>query len=67
MFFKKESLQEAPLGYWEEYSYMLAVPKDENEDLISGIFEKVSNMNDIKLIEKKYLSDEEPRKYEGSL
>lgn len=60
MFFKKESLQEAPLGYWEEYSYMLVVPKDDNEDLVSGIFEKVSDMNDVELIEKKYLSDEEP-------
>ena len=40
MFFKKkeksEVLQEAPLGYWEEKSYMLAVPKDESKDCWRG-------------------------------
>lgn len=69
MLFKKEEYKEAPLGYWEEYSYMLVVPKDDNEDLISSIFDRASKMKDIKLLEKKFLSDEEPGsmllEYEG--
>lgn len=61
MLFKKEVLKEAPLGYWEEKSYMLAVPKDESKDLVDEIFDKVAKMKDVKLLEKKYLSKEEPR------
>ncbi len=67
MLFKKEVLKEQQLGYWEEKSYMLVVPKDENQDLVDGIFDKVSKVEGVKLLEKKYLSQEEPRKYESEL
>ena len=67
MLFKKEVLKEQPLGYWEEKSYMLVVPKDESQNLVDGIFDKVANMEGVKLLEKKYLSQEEPRKHEAKL
>ena len=46
---------------------MLVVPKDDNQDLVDGIFDKVSKVEGVKLLEKKYLSQEEPRKYESEL
>ena len=63
MFLKKEKadvLKEAPLGYWEEKSYMLVIPKDDNEDLITPIFERISTIENIEIKEKRYLTENEP-------
>lgn len=63
MFFKKENteiLKESPLGYWEEKSYMLVIPKHDTEDLITPIFERISTIENIEIKEKRYLTDNEP-------
>ncbi len=39
---KKKELVEAPLGYWEEKSYMLAIPKDEKYEFSTSAFDRVS-------------------------
>ncbi len=54
------ALKEAPLGYWEESSYMLAVPKDESKDMLDGIFERVSCIDGVKIIKKSIPTDKEP-------
>ena len=66
MFFKKkeksEVLQEAPLGYWEEKSYMLAVPKDESKDLLEGVFERVAAIEGVEIMGKCLPCEEQPGK-----
>ena len=47
MFFNKnknktEELEEKPLGYWEEESYMLVIPESPDRELIESISERVS-------------------------
>ena len=64
MFFKKkkdnnlESIKEAPLNYWEEKSYMMAIPKDSSKDMLEGIFDRVSGIKGV-VIKAKSLPDEE--------
>ncbi len=65
MFFKKkgrEVLEEAPLGYWEEKSYLLAIPKDSSVDMLDGIFERVAAIEGLTLIAKSYPGEEQPGK-----
>lgn len=57
-----ENLKEAPLGYWEEESYMLVVPEEASKELLDGIFERVSNIEGIKIKKKHPLTDKEPGK-----
>lgn len=59
MLFKKkkesinvDSLKEAPLGYWEEASYMMVIPKDESKDMTEGIFDRVSGIDGVEIIER---------------
>lgn len=55
MFFKrKPKLEEKPLYYWEEKSYMLVIPKEENEDILKNALERLEAMKDIKLLENHY-------------
>lgn len=61
MFFnKKKSLEEAPLGYWEEKSYMMIIPSNELRNPLVGLFERVADIEGVEIIEKKDLSDTEP-------
>lgn len=66
MFFNKkkvmESLKEAPLGYWEEKSYMMAIPKEGSADLLDGIFERISAVAGISIKAKKLPNEEQPGK-----
>ncbi len=57
--FKKSnlSLTEAPLGYWEEKSYMLAIPEDEEKNPMIGLFERVEKIPDLEILAKRDLSE----------
>ena len=59
---EEEELKEAPLGYWEEKSYMIAIPRDDTRDLVKGIFERVEAINGVQIKEKIELTEEEPGK-----
>ncbi len=50
----KKKLVEQPLNYWEEKSYMMVIPKDQEEDLITPCFDRISSIKGIKLIESNY-------------
>lgn len=56
MFKKKEEIKEMPLGYWEESSYMLVIPENANMGLLEGVFERVANLENVKIIEKNPLT-----------
>lgn len=61
MFFsKKKNLEEAPLGYWEEKSYMMVIPSNELRNPLVGLFERVADIEGLKILEQKELSDEAP-------
>lgn len=64
MFFKKKEktpvLQEAPLGYWEEESYMMAVPKDESKDILDGLFERVAAIEGVEIKAKCLPNEDHP-------
>ncbi len=63
MFFKKkdkECFEEAPLGYWEQNSYMQVVPESDTNDLLSGIFERVSQIDGVTIKEKSSCTSNEP-------
>lgn len=69
MFFKKkeknnnlEALKEAPLEYWEEKSYMMAVPKDESKDILDGLFDRVAAVKGVEIKAKSLQSEEQPGK-----
>lgn len=57
--FRKE-LKEAPLGYWEEQSYMMVILKNEDDNPLNGIFERVEQIDDLEILEKKQISIMEP-------
>lgn len=60
MFFKKNklnNLQEAPLGYWEEKSYMLVVSEEKTEDLLKDLEDKISKIKDVKVEGESFLID----------
>lgn len=76
MFFKSKkekknlsNLKEAPLGYWEEKSYMLVIPKDESKDMLDGIFDRVGAVKGVKIKAKSLPGQENPGRiiltYEG--
>ncbi|MCI9279593.1 MAG: DUF4026 domain-containing protein [Bacilli bacterium] len=48
--FKKQKLVEAPLGYWEEKSYMLAIPKkEENDEILKKSLERIASIKGVKI------------------
>ena len=52
MIFKKKKtvLEEQPLCYWEESSYMMAVAKEGGMDLSVRLFEGVSAISGVELL-----------------
>lgn len=56
MLFKKNppKLTESPLNYWEEESYMLVLLPNEDEDIIRESLERISSINEVKVIENNY-------------
>lgn len=59
---KKEELKEAPLNYWEEESYMLVVPEEMTKEIPTGIFERIAQIENVKIKEKNELKEDEPGK-----
>lgn len=51
---KKEQLTEAPLGYWEEKSYMMAIPRDENANLLDGAFDRIRKIEGLEIVDTNY-------------
>lgn len=56
MLFKKRKteLEEVPLYYWEEKSYMLVIPKDENEDLLKDCLNRITTIKGVEVLENNY-------------
>lgn len=55
-----KKLKEAPLGYWEKESYMLVIPEEVNKNLLEGIFERINTIDNVNIIEKRILKENEP-------
>lgn len=51
---KKKKLQEQPLYYWEEKSFMMAIPKNEDTDILRTALNEISSSKEIVLKENKY-------------
>lgn len=51
---KKKELMEAPLGYWEEKSYMLVIPKNEEDDILKSGLDRVSSIKGLKIKDSHY-------------
>ncbi len=64
-----ENLVEQPLGYWERNSYMLAITDDDFDDILNNFFDRISEIEGLKIKEKQELSESEPGQatieYEG--
>jgi len=60
MFFKKKQskLTEAPLYYWEEKSYMLAIPKNEDEDILRDSLDRISAIEGVEVKDNYYNVEE---------
>ncbi len=50
--FKK--IKEQPLNYWEEKSYMMAIPRSEFADLVESSFNRISKSKDFKIKSKNF-------------
>lgn len=59
---EKKVLKEAPMGYWEEKSYMMAIPKDESKDMLDGLFDRVAAIEGVEIKGKCLPSEEKPGK-----
>lgn len=64
MFFRRtkaeESLTEKPLEYWEEKSYMMAIPRDGSSDPPEGMFERIAAIKGLTLKAKSLPVREQP-------
>lgn len=58
----KKKLTESPLGYWEQESYMIIVPKDPTEELLEGIVDRISKIEELTILEQHPLTIENPGK-----
>ena len=47
----KKTLIEAPLGYWEEKSYMMTIPKDDSKNLLSDVIERIATIPKVKIVD----------------
>ncbi len=56
--FKKKELVEAPLGYWEEKSYMMIIPRKDEEDLLKEAINRLEKSKEVKLINQNYKLEE---------
>lgn len=63
------NLREAPLAYWEEKSYMMAIPRDNSADMLDGIFDRVAAIKGVTVKAKSLPDENQPGKiiftYEG--
>lgn len=50
--FKK--IKEAPLNYWEEKSYMLVIPKNQETDFLNDSFKRLEEIDNLKIKEKDF-------------
>lgn len=50
----KKKLQEQPLGYWEEKSYMMAIPKEEEANLFQNAIARLEKEKECKVQEMNY-------------
>ncbi|MDE6285071.1 MAG: DUF4026 domain-containing protein [Bacilli bacterium] len=48
---RKKTLVEAPLGYWEEKSYFIAIPADETRNLLKDCLNGISSLEDVEIID----------------
>lgn len=53
MIFKKKLVAE-PLGYWEEKSYMMIIPKNDNEENLKQSIERLSKSKEFKVEDTNY-------------
>ncbi len=51
MFFRKNNLKEEPLKYWEEKSFMLAIPDKSIDKYIPGLYTRISKIKKVKIID----------------
>lgn len=56
--FRKKELVEANLGYWEEKSYMMIIPRDEEGDLLKQALSELEQAKEIKLVSQNYKLEE---------
>lgn len=55
MFFKKKpKVVEAPLGYWEEKSYMMAIMKDVDDDFLKKALDRIETIKGVKVKDNHY-------------
>jgi len=52
--FLKKKLVEAPLAYWEEKSYMMVIPKIDDENLLKDALERLKDAHDFTIGEIDY-------------
>ncbi len=48
-----------PLGYWEEQSYMIVVPKNNDADVIDGIFDRIAAIKGLTIKQKQNFNAEQ--------
>lgn len=53
-----QNLTASPLGYWEEKSYMVVLPRKPYADLMEGIFERVEAIPEVKIKARKLPGEE---------
>lgn len=56
--FRKKELVEANLGYWEEKSYMMIIPRDIEGDLLKQALNELEKAKEIKLLSQNYKLEE---------
>jgi len=54
---KNRKLSEAPLGYWEEKSYMSAIPKDEDYKIAKEDVERLSTIENLTVLDTNYSTE----------
>ena len=54
---KNRKLSEAPLGYWEEKSYMSAIPKDEDYKITKEDVERLSTIENLTVLDTNYSTE----------
>lgn len=50
----KKKLVEQPLGYWEEKSYMMAIPRSDDEDILKKGIDRLSSNKEFKVKDTNY-------------
>lgn len=52
--FGKKKMKLAPLYYWEEKSYMMVIPPEDEEDILKNALNGLTKASEIKIIENNY-------------